>query len=575
MTVIVKYLYVLLALVNFFCWARTPISSQSLNDFVVENRILFTADLQDKPKFQHHDYSPLESIDPVGWEITNQIFSLQQHIQNEEDLRKDVIKKFQEILAFSKSKNRKELELWVKMNYAFYLYHFRKMENAMPLIVDLMGEMERRTFNEFLDPGISYTLIGFYLQTSHDYESALFYLKQALRVVRGREDLAAMLYDNIGKIYFDLGRPKVAADYFKNAMSWAVQQNDEVRQAKIYGNQSQVLMAREDFAGAIRLLQKDLELSYKNGAKQNMMFALTALARAYIATGQREEATISLNRALAIARTNANFRSSEIQLLQLKVKVAGERSNVAEELEIWRRIDVLRDSLKHTDGDDVIRQMRWQVQKSRYLAALERENAMRATARIRIITFTVIISALIIIAFLIIRNYRKRIRLRQVQHESTLLTFKLDKLLSEQALQQTQHQLKSYIRYFNEKNKQIEFLKKKIEELEADTSEENLKRKQELYKLLESHLMTDENWFEFKKAFMMEFPNYYEYLVGNFTDLTESNLRIICLVKLGLSSHEIAQLLGITLGAVKKAKGRLQKKYGNQYDQLFTDKPQG
>ena len=57
---------------------------------------------------------------------------------------------------------------------------------------------------------------------------------------------------------------------------------------------------------------------------------------------------------------------------------------------------------------------------------------------------------------------------------------------------------------------------------------------------------------------------------ANFPNLTDSNLRIIFLQKLGLNNVETAQILGITTDAVKKAKQRLKKKYDN-FDSVFSD----
>lgn len=51
-------------------------------------------------------------------------------------------------------------------------------------------------------------------------------------------------------------------------------------------------------------------------------------------------------------------------------------------------------------------------------------------------------------------------------------------------------------------------------------------------------------------------------------DSVESNKRFDFLRKLGLSSREIAQLLGVTQEAVKKSNQRLKKKLGDRYFQL-------
>ena len=85
--------------------------------------------------------------------------------------------------------------------------------------------------------------------------------------------------------------------------------------------------------------------------------------------------------------------------------------------------------------------------------------------------------------------------------------------------------------------------------------------------------MTEDNWIRFKREFEKEFPEFCQYLFTNFPELTDSNKRIIFLQKLGFSNIEISQFLGITTDAVKKAKQRLKKKFGNNQDLSFLFTP--
>lgn len=93
-----------------------------------------------------------------------------------------------------------------------------------------------------------------------------------------------------------------------------------------------------------------------------------------------------------------------------------------------------------------------------------------------------------------------------------------------------------------------------------------------MQKLLESHLMTQENWENFKEAYMNEYPEEYHKLQTDFPDLTDSNLRIIILSRLEMTNNEMSRILGVTVDAVKKAKQRLRKKYENRLEDLLPDK---
>ncbi|MNI02624.1 hypothetical protein D3C73_555070 [compost metagenome] len=81
---------------------------------------------------------------------------------------------------------------------------------------------------------------------------------------------------------------------------------------------------------------------------------------------------------------------------------------------------------------------------------------------------------------------------------------------------------------------------------------------------MQSHLITEEKWQEFKLLIVKEFPNLLQDIQSRFPDITESNLRVIVLMKLGLNNKEVANVLGVTPDAIKKSMQRLKKKLGDQ-----------
>lgn len=137
-------------------------------------------------------------------------------------------------------------------------------------------------------------------------------------------------------------------------------------------------------------------------------------------------------------------------------------------------------------------------------------------------------------------------------------------------LKETESNLISQIDYLKTKNAQIIKLKFEIQKLER-SSGQNFEKKSEgkLHTLLESNLMTEENWNKFKLEFQKTYPDYYENLLFRYPDLTDSNLRIILLLKLGFSYNETVSLLGITAEAVCKSKQRMKKKFAENEELLF------
>ncbi len=76
---------------------------------------------------------------------------------------------------------------------------------------------------------------------------------------------------------------------------------------------------------------------------------------------------------------------------------------------------------------------------------------------------------------------------------------------------------------------------------------------------------------EFKKIFLKVHPNFFFKLKKNFYYLSEGDVRLLTLIKLQSSNKEMANMLGITIEGVKKAKQRLRKKMNLDEDTTIEE----
>jgi hypothetical protein len=110
-----------------------------------------------------------------------------------------------------------------------------------------------------------------------------------------------------------------------------------------------------------------------------------------------------------------------------------------------------------------------------------------------------------------------------------------------------------------EKSEIISRLSDEIESLKANhaTDQEQVKN---FSKVLNSTILTEEDWEKFKKTFEEVYPNFFGSLRYKFPDVTASELRLSALIKLNLSLKEASNTLGISSESVKKSRYRLKKK---------------
>lgn len=127
-----------------------------------------------------------------------------------------------------------------------------------------------------------------------------------------------------------------------------------------------------------------------------------------------------------------------------------------------------------------------------------------------------------------------------------------------QELVLAKEELSSFMANLKEKNKLITQMRNDFALLDAERDNGN--EQLSLKMLLESHLMTDQNWLRFRDVFTTVYPQFFDEVVHQNPTARESDLRMLALIKLDLNNREISNLLGITIDGVKKAKQRLKKK---------------
>ncbi len=77
---------------------------------------------------------------------------------------------------------------------------------------------------------------------------------------------------------------------------------------------------------------------------------------------------------------------------------------------------------------------------------------------------------------------------------------------------------------------------------------------------IDSNLMDQNFWEDFKSRFMLLHNGFMEKLQSNFKDLTINEVKLCCFLKMNMSNKEIAQLLNSSLDSIDKSRYRLRKK---------------
>lgn len=467
--------------------------------------------------------------------------------------------------------NEHDLSIWVETHFGFYYYRNGQLTKALPFFLNASKSIDRAATKNLIEPSEVLKKNAFFFGNIEDFIKSERYLIEALKHCNNNSKQYIEILNNLGMNYLKQKQLVKAEEYYLRARELALKNGQEVLYAKALGELAQICVERNDYAQAKTLYIEDIAISQKNNSDRNTMYAQIQLGKIYLQETQLDSALLVLKAAKNYTLAKPYLASTEFEITQLLVDWAVLKKDVVAELQFRRSADSLRTIIAKTDGQVVVDQLNIQAQKEKIKSQLESEKNKVEKASLVRNTWISISVLLFIIALLLLIIYSRKLKVQGLAFERNILLLELEKIQSDNKLHETQASLSSYQVYLSEKNEQLTKLEKEFKKLKS-LPRINAKRKENnLQKLLDSHLMTKENWMEFKKLFIAEQPHYYDYLMANFPGLTEANLRIILLQKLGLKNLETAQILGVTIEAVKKSKQRLKKRYEENYSEIFND----
>lgn len=126
-----------------------------------------------------------------------------------------------------------------------------------------------------------------------------------------------------------------------------------------------------------------------------------------------------------------------------------------------------------------------------------------------------------------------------------------------------------------QKNQIFEQVKEHIEKLKTQNlNPEQQKSLKELISVIKSSLNIEQQWDNFKVHFEANYPTFMQKIIQEHPNLSESEVRHLAYIKMGLSIKEVANLLGIEVNSVKMARYRIKQKLGMGKEDSLTEKIQ-
>jgi tetratricopeptide (TPR) repeat protein len=478
------------------------------------------------------------------------------------------------------------------------------------------------------DIGIDFGNIGnVYSNEGNDPKTLEYYLK-ALKITQeiGDKEGSAINLANIGNVYHDEGNyPKALESYLK-ALSVEQELGDKDAMATNMHNIGQSYADEGNTSKALEYYLMSLQITKALGDKNNAAAAMDDIGSIYLLKGNYPDAQKYYYNALTIAREirnkkdlgnffidigntyilQKNYKLSRIYLdsaLEISQKT-GEKKHSERTYRALAKLDsavsdykaayddyknyiLYRDSVTNKESIKKLAKLEvsyeFERKEDSIKASEEETNIIKAaeTKRKSIITY-----GMVVILLLSLISATLLISRQKIKHKKNTLLFeknielsekekdvlKLEKQHMEDELAAAKMVLTEYLESMEEKNKLLEEFKADVEKLKSLNDKESTEQRiKNLEYLNKATILTDEDWNKFKQLFEQVHKDFFKRLREKLPDLTQAEVRMICLTKLNLGTKQMAGILGVSFDTIRKSRYRLRKKLGLAEEDRIDD----
>ena len=384
-------------------------------------------------------------------------------------------------------------------------------------------------------------------------------------------------YNNLAGIYSLRHNPSKALEYALIALNQLDINKDFYSLSIVYSNIGNLYQDMGNLQVALSYYQQAAGIQEKQSFHIALVRSFLSIASLYESLKNKDSATFYIFKSLGLAGSLDN-PSQKLVAYRAAAKYLEKTGNYKQAFDLYARYVVLNDSLEALNSLTKIEQ----IQSVYEVVNKEKDNKILQQKvnlqqlyiqRQRIVLIAAVVIFLFFIVFVLnlIRHNRTEREKNQMimnqaellhQHEKTLLLNKEHSL--ELELDYKNRQLTSYALHLVRNN---EFVLKTTDELkqillgvnprEKERSERIRNMISELHQYSSGH-----DWEEFRLYFEEVHPSFEKNLSNEFPDLSPNDKKICALLKLGLSTKEIASITTRELRSVESARNRLRKKLG-------------
>ncbi len=428
---------------------------------------------------------------------------------------------------------------------------------------------------------IIYNNLGSSFQHQREYAQADTFFNKAIQINESRKDKQKLFvnYNNLAVTYAKQQNHDKALEYAFLAIHQLDAEKDKDMIMLMQQSIASIYLNRNEPLLALKIIQEVEKYQRQKGQSPFLIYTYRLLAQIYLHLNRTDAALEALQKAKQQADLCHNDKE-QVPLLSLFAEIYAEKNEYANAYRNLARAVSIKDSLS-----DIENRHQFTDIEEMYLAGQERNRQESVAAeqerKKNAIVYTLLIVIIVSLVVILLRNRLSSARKRAASAESLQEAHRqfeaelqrkeeekaqLEKQLASQdeiLLQQKREMASLSIQSVQNEN-YIEKLNEEMKRLLLEINVKETEKRKHIKEIISkiNQYSTQSNWEEFRYRFENVHDSFFQKLSAQYPDLTTNDQHLCALLKLGLSTKEIAAITFKEVRSIESGRNRLRKKLG-------------
>lgn len=418
--------------------------------------------------------------------------------------------------------------------------------------------------------------LGLLFSAQKDYQKAKQYIKKALINFRlsGEKSGEANAMVHLASAYFNQGFLDSSLVTNQEALRLYTEVGSENGISQALSHIGDIMVEYHKYSEAKKYFEQAIVLRRKNQDQYGMAISFTGLANAWYGLGNISVSKLYYDSALTLSKQIGTIWQTA-EVYQSIAHFHSSQGNYKEAFEAMEEFALTKDSLFNREKMEVAKELAAQYEMDKAQEEIEQQKSRNLILKRSNTLFVFLLVAIVIIFILVIWQAVSRYKRTRNKHQQEIELADKNRQLAEtkqkmmaaelEKSQLEQEKIKNELEFkkkeltqlalhINQQNEFLESLKENLKELKDNPEVKSLERN------LDAQLNIDKQREDFELNIDLINQDFYRNLSIKFPQLTENEKKLCAMLRLNLSSKEIASIQNISPKSVDMNRYRMRKK---------------